>query len=55
MNFSSLTAATLGRNVFAFEPTRMTYQRLTQSLILNGLQHLIRVYPVALMDKHYKG
>ncbi|XP_075241934.1 uncharacterized protein LOC142336860 isoform X2 [Convolutriloba macropyga] len=50
----SLSAAKLGRKVFTFEPLRETLMYLTTSIAVNSLQNLIRVFPVALMDRRHQ-
>jgi FkbM family methyltransferase len=51
IGFYSVPLATAGARVLAFEPVPQNVQRLRQNVLLNGLEHVITIYPVALSSE----
>ena len=49
----TVSAALLGRKVFAFEPLENTLKSLYHSVAINGLQESVSIFPYALKEKTY--
>ena len=49
----TISAALLGRKVFAFEPMPSTFKALYHSVAVNGLQDRVQVFNYAAMEASY--